>query len=81
MCCPLLFVFLPQHLPRYNEHVKDTRLKMEKDSHQGKLTVAQELNIKQKSTKAYWNIAKREIDLEKQAEGEEEDLITLEVQI
>ena len=41
---------------------------MEKDSHQGKLTVAQELNIKQKSTKAYWNIAKREIDLEKQAE-------------
>ena len=68
MCCPLLFVFLPQHLPRYNEHVKDTRLKMEKDSHQGKLTVAQELNIKQKSTKAYWNIAKREIDLEKQAE-------------
>ena len=52
----------------YNEHVKDTRLKMEKDSHQGKLTVAQEASIKAKSTKAYWNIAKREIDLEKQAE-------------
>ena len=52
----------------YNDHVKDARLKMEKNSHQGKLTVAQEATIKAKSTKAYWNIAKREIDLEKQAE-------------
>lgn len=52
----------------YNDHVKDARLKMEKNSHQGKLTVAQEASIKAKSTKAYWNIAKREIDLEKQAE-------------
>ena len=34
----------------------------------GKLTVAQEASIKAKSTKAHWNIAKREIDLEKQAD-------------
>ena len=52
----------------YNDHMREARLKMEKDSHQGQLTVAQEASIKAKSTKAYWNIAKREIDLEKQAE-------------
>ena len=52
----------------YNEQVKEARLKVKREGKLGRLTKAQEASIKNRSTKAYWAIAKKEVDLEKQAE-------------